>query len=184
MLKMLKTATISLALLLAALFPAALLAMEPAKEFPAAWGCLKQGGIDLLCLSTCQYYDGSRDFRQVTWRCPNSDYRTRCTSRPCRTPEECRMYRLPYIPCHDVEAHVCQARAVRATQFACKVKGPLGTAFNVGGCVLRIRKNLQGNWLELRNDCWNPSDFAFAPDWWTPIHPETLVRFPPPLPKR
>ena len=153
----------------------ALLALEPAEEFPAGWSCRSVFTFpDLTCFSRCLHYDGSRTDSERRWHCPGSSIKTRCLAQPCLTPEECASYGLRYTPCHDVEEWVCKARAIRETQFACKVKGPPLSAVKNGDCVLRLVKNPFRNKLELRQSCWNPSDYAFAPDFWVPVHPETL----------
>ena len=184
MLKMLKTATISLALVLA-ISPASL-ALEPAEEFPANWSCDSGGrhDPDLNCYARCQYYDGTQERNQAQWHCPNSNFKTSCAHRPCHTQEQCDRIGFPYTPCHDVTYHVCKARAVRENDFVCKVRGPKGSAVKVGDCVLRVVFNEVVERMQVRMDCWNPSDYAFAYEGWEPVHPETLVRFPPPRPKR
>ena len=159
-----------------------LLAFEPAEEFPAAWSCRAQDPAwpDRLCRSVCQYYDGTRERNQVQWHCQGSSILNNCTVSFCRTQEECDEYGVSYTPCHDIEEWVCEARAVRATQFACEVRGPRLSAVKNGDCVLRIVKipaypeiGTEAR-VELRQNCWDPSDYAFAPEWWEPIHPETL----------
>ena len=168
---------LALTLTLTLVVSPALLALEPADEFPAAWSCAAIAAFDFpdrTCISICRYYDGTRDRGGKVWHCPNSSIRTNCTLSPCTTPEECASYGLRYTPCHDVEEWVCKARAVRETQFSCKHKGPPLSAVKNGDCVLRLVKHTFRNKLELRQSCWNPSDYAFAPDFWVPVHPETL----------
>ena len=161
--------------LLALVVPSVLLALEPAEEFPAGWLCIV--GVDspdFTCFSVCSHYDGTRIIGDESWHCPNSSIQTRCTTTACVTPEQCARFGLRYTPCHDVEEWVCDARAVRETQFGCKVTGPPLSAVKNGDCVLRLVKNPRRNRLQLRNDCWNPSDYQFAPEGWVPVHPETL----------
>ena len=163
-----------LALALALISPV-LLAVELAEEFPAGWLCIASLHFpDHTCFSVCSHYDGTRVIGDESWHCPNSSIRTRCLAQPCTTQEECDSYGLRYTPCHDVEEWVCDARAVRETQFGCKVTGPPLSAVKNGDCVLRLVKNPRRNRLQLRNDCWNPSDYQFAPEGWEPVHPETL----------
>ena len=163
--------------LLALGVPSLLLALEPAEEFPASFSCTASRAYhypDRTCFSVCIHYDGTRLRDEEIWHCPGSNIRTRCLGQPCTTQEECDSYGLRYTPCHDVEEWVCSARARRETQFACKVKGPPLSAVKNGDCVLRLYKNKGRNRLQLRNDCWNPSDYQFAPEGWEPVHPETL----------
>ena len=154
-----------------------LLAFEPAEEFPADWSCRSVRAFhypERTCFSRCNNYDGTFTDGERMWRCPNSSIETNCTTTFCVSPERCAQLGLPYTPCHDVEQWVCRARAVRETQFGCKVKGPALSAVKNGDCVLRLVKNMGRNRLELRQSCWNPSDYEFAPENWVPVHLETL----------